>query len=274
MLLFGMNRLVFILLLAITLRPAMAQQGDRCIGLLTKGDQANELGNFDQALLFFDSVLAECPARITRLNGFTGKARALNGLNRCAEALPVAAAALQLAQQKSVNAVFEQAYARFALQDFPQAQADYALLEKRLSLSRSNREKAFILSRLAILNQRQNKLPEATQLQQKAISLDPMNPSMFVLLGDIKAAGQQLEEAFNQYDKAAVLRATPVLIARKKAVAFTSAMQGKYLVKEAKELRLKMGIADKQQFCDLWKALFALGYSNNQEELAFTLICL
>lgn len=274
MLLFGMNRLVFTLLLAMTLGPVMAQQEDRCIGLLTKGDEANELGNYEQALLLFDSLLAECPSKITRLNGLTGKAKALNGLARYSEALPVAGAALRLAQQKSVNAVFEQAYAHFALQQLPEAQSGYAQLEKRLSLSRSNREKAFILSRLAILNQRQNKLAEASQLQQKALALDPANPSMFVLLGDIKAAGQQLEEAFNQYEKAEALRASAVLIARKKATAFTSAMQEKYLVKEAKELRLKMGIADKQQYCELWKALFALGYSNNQEELAFTLICL
>lgn len=269
-----MKQLVITLLLALVFGQAGAQQGDRCISLLTKGDQANELGNFEQALLCFDSVLVECPSRITQLNGLTGKARALNGLNRCSEALPVAASALRLAQQKSVNAVFEQAYARFALQDLPGARADYAMLEKRLSLSHSSREKAFILSRLAILNQRQQKLPEATLLLQKAISLDPANPSMFVLLGDLKIAGQQAEEAFVQYDKAAALRASTVLIAKKKAAGFSTIMQEKYQVKEAKELRLKMGIADKQQYCDLWKALFALGYSNSQEELAFTLICL
>lgn len=60
---------------------------------------------------------------------------------------------------------------------------------------------------------------------------------------------------------------------KKRAATYTAMLQAKYHVHDAKELKIKMGIAEKLEFCTYWKELFNTGYSNKQEELNFSLVC-
>ncbi|MBZ5858851.1 tetratricopeptide repeat protein [Flavihumibacter profundi] len=277
MLHFRMRRWATILIFLAAYMPGFSQETaktDNCLDYLKKGNSANELGSYEDALLYFDSLLATCKTSTSLINGNAGKARAMNGLNRYPEAIAAAQSALEKAQNKSVIALFERADAYFAMNKTTEANADYDQLEKRSLKTTNTKEKAFILSKLSMLNLRQNKTSEAIRLVNKAISLDPANPSLFILQGDIKSKSGQLTEAFTYYDRALSNKAEPLLIHKKKADAFTFAMQQKYQVHDAKELRLKMGINEKQEFCELWKNAFSNGYTNKRDELAFSLICL
>ncbi|ULQ51465.1 tetratricopeptide repeat protein [Flavihumibacter fluvii] len=257
--------------------PCFAQESppsDSCWNFLQKANQANELGHYDAALRLFDTVLQNCKSKVVLIEGNTGKARALNGLLQFPEAISTAETALTLAQKKSFTALFERADAYYATNKIKEATADYTQLENRSLKSTNPKEKAFLLSRIARLNWRQQKKSLAFQQVSKAISLDPGNASYYLLQGDFKSAEGKVAEAMANYDKALTYRANQQLAAQKKAVAFTAAMQQKYQVQDAKELKIKLGISEKQELCDYWKSLFNTGYTYKQEELYFSLICL
>lgn len=246
---------------------------DSCWLQLQKASKANDLGNYDPALRLYDSCLETCKGSMAIIDGNTGKARALNGLQKHNEAIAAAKAALGSAQNKSSAALFERADALFALEQSTAATADYALLDNRSIKSNNPKEKAFIISRLAKLNWRQKKYSQAYQQIAKAISLDPGNASFYLVYGDFYAEEGKQKEAMAKYTNAGDKHADEQVVAKKKAAAYTIAMQMKYKVHDAKELKIKLGISEKQSFCDYWKSLFSTGYSNKQEELYFSLIC-
>ena len=246
---------------------------DSCWLQLQKANKANDLGNYEPALRLYDSCLETCKGSMYIIDGNTGKARALNGLEKYDEAIFVAKTALGSAQNKSSTALFEKADALFATGQTTLAIADYNLLEQKSIKSANPKEKAFIISRLARLNWRQQKYSQAYKQIAKAISLDPGNASYYLVYGDFYSADGKLEDAMKIYNVGGDKHADEQVVAKKKAVAYTAAMQLKYKVHDAKELKIKLGISEKQTLCDYWKSLFNTGYTNKQEELYFSLIC-
>ena len=256
--------------------PVYAQTGEnarRCQELLEKANLANEMGNYPTAGMLFDSCLISCSTGLAGIDINAGKARALNGLHQYPEAISAAETALQLAHNMCPAALTERAFANFSLHKPAEAKTDYNQLESWSSKAKNPKEKAILLAGMARLNWQTEDLPLALRQIDQAISLDPANPAFNILSGDINGAKGRFPEAMANYDIALAKQADPLLVAKKKAIAFTTAKQLKYQTYDAKELRIKLGIEEKKQFCNYWKPLVAAGLANEQEKLYFSFIC-
>lgn len=273
MLFFRMRWVILIAVLILRVQ-GFAQIGENSCRLqLEKANLANEMGNYPTALMRFDSCLIYCSTGIAGIDINTGKARALNGLLQFTEAISAAETALQLARNNCPAALIERAFANFSLHKPDEAKADYNHLEALSSKAKDPKKKAIFLWGMARLNWQIKNLPLAFRQIDQAISLDPANPAFDLLTGDIKAAQGLFPEAMANYNTALSKQADPLLVAKKKAITFTGDMQVKYQIHDAKELRIKLGIEEKKQFCNYWKPLVAAALTNEQEKLYFSFIC-
>lgn len=269
-------RWVILIAVLILKVPVYAQTGEnahRCRAQLEKANLANEMGNYPSALLLFDSCLNSCASGMAEININAGKARTLNGLDQYPEAISAAETALQLAQNNCPAALIERAFANLSLHKPAEAKTDYNQLEAWSSKAKDPKEKAILLLGMARLNCQNEDIPLALRQIDQAISLDPANPAFNILTGDINASKGRLPEAMANYDSALAKKADTLVVAKKKAIAFTTAKQLKYHAHDAKELRIKLGIEEKKQFCNYWKPLVAAGLANEQENLYFSFIC-
>jgi tetratricopeptide (TPR) repeat protein len=244
---------------------------DRCTHALRKALVASELDNATLAIQLIDSCLAICNNKLHVAGLNTAKAQALNQLKLFGDALAAAELAIPSSGPDNFEAHGEKAVALYGLHQNPAADLEYQLLKKKFS---RQMQKAVIFAQLAKIEIANSEPAKAMDYIQKAIALDASKPNYYLLYGDCAAGQNDTTTAMQQYSMALEHHADQKVVLRKKAMAYTRYLQEKYHVHDAKEQKIKMGIAEKQQFCNYWKTLFITGYTNPQEELNFTLICL
>jgi tetratricopeptide (TPR) repeat protein len=244
---------------------------DGCTNSLRKAIVANELDNATLAIQLIDSCLATCNNRLHVVVLNTAKAQAFNQLKLFGDALAAAELAIPSSGPDNFEAHGEKAVALYGLHQKPAADMEYQLLKKKLSHSG---KQAVIFTQLAKIEIANSQSSKALAYIQKALVLDASKPDYYLLYGDCAASQNDTTTAMQQYSMALEHHADEQVVLRKKAMAYTRYLQEKYHVHDAKEQRMKMGIAEKQQYCDYWKTLFITGYTNAQEELNFRLICL
>jgi hypothetical protein len=246
---------------------------DSCNMSLQKAIVACELDNAALAIQLIDSCLTQCDNKLHTIPLNTAKAKAFNQLKLFQHALAAAELAVRSTGSTNFEAHGEKAVSLYALHQKPAAELEYQLLKKKLNHP-SPVQRALIFAQLAKIEIANSQPAKALSYIQKAIALDASKPDYYLLYGDWAAGQNDMATAMQQYTGALEHHANEQVVMRKKAMAYTSYLQEKYHVHDAKEQKIKMGIAEKQQFCDYWKTLFITGYTNAQEELNFRLICL
>jgi hypothetical protein len=246
---------------------------DSCKISLQKAIVAYELNNAASAIQLIDSCLVGCHNKLHIISLNTAKAKAFNQLKLFKDALGAAELAIPSTGSTNFEAHAEKAVALYALHQKPAAALEYQLLKKNLNHP-SPAQRALIFAQLAKIELANSQPVYAISYIQKAIALDASKPQYYLLYGDCAAGQNDTATAMQQYAGALANHANEQVVLRKKAMAYSGYLQNKYQVHDAKEQKIKMGIAEKQQFCDYWKTLFMTGYTNAQEELNFRLICL
>ena len=244
-----------------------------CRAQVAEGDQLNDIKDYAGALTSFDALVPECTTKDGKEAVQVGRARALNGLGRHSDAIAAANEALDAADDKSLFALFERAYAEEKLGMADAATADYnqiiALTEKNQNVA----ERATIYAKVADLSYRAGKPAEAEEYLAEAMALDPGNASFAIQRGDWAALDGNYDAAFVEYDKAVAAGKADAEIYQIRANTRIRQMQAKYGTDNVQELRSKMTTADTELVCMETKQALALGLRDMQMDMFSALVC-
>jgi tetratricopeptide (TPR) repeat protein len=229
-------------------RSGLVTTTNSCYNAITRGNQANESGNYSQALDQFNQVLDQCKAYDAKEKGYAGKAAALNGMQQYSQALDAAVQGLVINKSSIVN-LFEKARAEFGLKRDADAKASFAVIIDLTQKNQNVADRATIYAKMAEIDLKQKMYNDAVNNIQQAIALDANNNSFYMLRGDIKAAQGDFTAAIADYDLVIAKGKDDTEAWKAKAVIYVKSYQEKYNTTDAKQLASKISASDKQILC-------------------------
>jgi len=253
-------------------RSGLVTTSNSCYNAITRGNQANEAGNYSQALDQFNQVLDQCKAYDAKEKGCAGKAAALNGMQQYSQALDAAAQGLVINKSSIVN-LFEKARAEFGLKRNADAKASFAAIIDLTQKNQNVADRATIYAKMAEIDLKQNMYNDAVNNIQQAIALDAGNNNFYMQRGDIKAAQGDFTEAIADYDLAIAKGKDDAEAWKAKVVTYVKSYQEKYNTTDAKQLASKMSVSDKQILCGEITKAKAKGVKDVNMDLLELTVC-
>jgi tetratricopeptide (TPR) repeat protein len=243
-----------------------------CDDAIAAANMMNESGDYSGALAAFDAIVEECDGKSERMDIQTGRAHALNQLGRHDEAI---AAANQVLAEDDLHlfALFERATAYEAKGQMDLAEADYNLVIRTADTNVNVVERATLYAHVGQMYYGSGKTAEAHQYMDKAIELDPANPTYVIIKGDWAVKEGDYAAADQAYSKATGMGVSNAEMYQIRAEGSLNMMQEKYGTTNAQELRAAMTAQETAMVCaDVTKAL-ALGWKNPQMDMFSALVC-
>jgi tetratricopeptide (TPR) repeat protein len=243
-----------------------------CDDAIAAANMMNESGDYSGALAAFDAIVQECDGKSERMDIQTGRAHALNKLGRHDEAI---AAANQVLAEDDLHlfALFERATAYEAKGQMDLAEADYNLVIRTADTNVHVEERATLYAHVGQMYYGSGKTAEAHQYMDKAIELDPANPTYVIIKGDWAVKEGDYAAADQAYSKATGMGVSNAEMYQIRAEGSLNMMQEKYGTTNAQELRAAMTAQETAMVCaDVTKAL-ALGWKNPQMDMFSALVC-
>jgi tetratricopeptide (TPR) repeat protein len=256
--------------------PAGAQlitMNAECREQIASGDALNAGAEYTQALELFDSIAEKCDTKDAAELVQTGRAKALNGLQRYPDATAAANIALEGTDQSSLPALAERAYAAEAQGDLAGARADYQRIIDLTEKNQNTAERAAVYAKVANLEYRAGNAGIANENLSKAMQLDPNNGDFDLQQADYAMVGGDYDGAMASLDKAVALGKADVDTYAMKSDVGLKRMQSKYGTDNAQQLRAKMTPQETAAVCgDLQKAL-GMGLMDMQKDMFAALVC-
>jgi tetratricopeptide (TPR) repeat protein len=243
-----------------------------CDDAIAAANMMNESGDYSGALAAFDAIVGECDGKSERMDIQTGRAHSLNKLGRHDEAI---AAANQVLAEDDLHlfALFERATAYEAKGQMDLAEADYNLVIRTADTNVHVEERATLYAHVGQMYYSSGKTAEAHQYMDKAIELDPANPTYVIIKGDWATKEGDYAAADQAYSKATGMGVSNAEMYQIRAEGSLNMMQDKYGTTNAQELRAAMTPQETAMVCaDVTKAL-ALGWKNPQMDMFSALVC-
>ncbi len=272
----GILSAVCITAIALSAGNAHAQtftMGKECRGKVEAAQQLNDARDYTNALAAFDAVHGACDTKDAREAIQGGRAHALNGLGRHAEAIDAANRALKVSKDQSLVGYFERAIAQEKLGNMDAATEDYNRIIALTEKNKNVKERATIYAKVADMNARAGKKAEAETYYAKALELDPGNPDFDVLRGDWAVLAGDYDTAFRSYDAAMAKGKAGADMYQIRSEARIKQMQDKYGTTNVQQLRGKMTPQETAQVCaELGKAA-ELGLKDMKLDMFSALVC-
>ena len=258
----------------------MSMQGQQLITMSNKcykqvqtGNQQNDQGQYQEALVTFKKVLKDCSAKGAKEEGNIGIAIASNGLKDYENALNSANTAIMVSKQTSVMAYYARSYAYRKMGRTEDAKADIIKITDLTKKNKNVKARATMFAQLAQLDSQLKMSEEADANLKKAIELDPANPAFYIQKGDMMVKNNDYADAFSAYDKVLELGKNDLDIYQIRTEARLKQMQEKYMTSDIKELSNKMTRKEKATLCTDAKKALGLGLRNLQLDLLSGMIC-
>jgi tetratricopeptide (TPR) repeat protein len=243
-----------------------------CDDAIAAANLMNESGDYSGALAAFDAIVSECDSKKEMMAIQSGRAHSLNKLGRHDEA--IAASNMVLAEDDlHLFALFERATAYEAQGKLELAEADYNLVLRTADTNVHVEERATIYAHVGQMYYSSGKTAEAHQYMDKAIELDPANPTYVIIKGDWATREGDYAAADQLYSQATGMGVDNAEMYQIRAEGSLNMMQDKYGTTNAQELRAQMTEQETALVCaDVTKAL-ALGWKNPQMDMFSALVC-
>jgi tetratricopeptide (TPR) repeat protein len=243
-----------------------------CDDAIAAANLLNDSGDYSGALAAFDTIVSECDSKKEMMAIQSGRAHSLNKLGRHDEA--IAAANMVLAEDElHLFALFERATAYEAEGKLDLAEADYNLVLRTADTNVHVEERATIYAHVGQMYYSTGKTTEAHQYMDKAIELDPANPTYVIIKGDWASREGDYAAADQYYSQATGMGVDNAEMYQIRAEGSLNMMQDKYGTTNAQELRAAMTPQETALVCaDVTKAL-ALGWKNPQMDMFSALVC-
>ncbi|MCL7958109.1 MAG: tetratricopeptide repeat protein [marine benthic group bacterium] len=252
--------------------PGSLAVANDCDDAIAAANMMNESGDYSGALAAFDAIVAECDGKDERMAIQTGRAHSLNKLGRHDEAI---AAANQVLAEDDLHlfALFERATAYEAKGQMELAEADYNLVIRTADTNVHVEERATLYAHVGQMYYSSGKTAEAHEYLNKAIELDPANPTYVIIQGDWATKEGDYAAADQAYSKATGMGVSNAEMYQIRAEGSIKMMQDKYGTTNAQEMRAAMTPQETAMVCaDVTKAL-ALGWKNAQMDMFSALVC-
>jgi tetratricopeptide (TPR) repeat protein len=263
---------LFVVGTAVAATPVSPTPANDCDDAIAAANMLNEAGDYAAALAAFDAIVGECDGKDERMEIQTGRAHALNNLGRHDEAI---AAANQVLAEDDLHlfALFERATAYEAKGQMDLAEADYNLVIRTADTNVHVEERATLYAHVGQMYYSAGKTAEAHQYLDKAIELDPANPTYVIIEGDWATQEGDYAAADQAYSKATGMGVSNAEMYQIRAEGSLNMMQDKYGTTNAQELRAAMTSQETAMVCaDVTKAL-AFGWKNPQMDMFSALVC-
>jgi tetratricopeptide (TPR) repeat protein len=244
-----------------------------CRAQVASGDSMNDGGDFQSAVNLFSSIAEDCDTQDGKVAVRVGLARAYNGLGQYNDAITYADKALNASEQTSLDAFFEKALAEESLGNTDAAMADYDTIIALTEKNENVRERATIYAKVADLNYRTGQASEAQSYINRAIKLDPENPSFNIQKGDWAANDGDYERAFAEFDQAVAKGRTDADMYGIRADTRVKMLQEKYGMENVQQLRAEMTAEEKDQVCMESRKALDLGLRDMQMDMFVALVC-
>jgi tetratricopeptide (TPR) repeat protein len=252
--------------------PGSVMLANDCDDAIAAANMMNESGDYSGALAAFDAIVAECDGKDERMDIQTGRAHSLNKLGRHEEAIE---AANQVLAEDDLHlfALFERATAYEAKGQMELAEADYNLVIRTADTNVHVEERATLYAHVGQMYYGAGKTTEAHEYLNKAIELDPANPTYVIIQGDWATKEGDYAAADQAYSKATGMGVSNAEMYQIRAEGSIKMMQDKYGTTNAQEMRAAMTPQETAMVCaDVTKAL-ALGWKNPQMDMFSALVC-
>jgi tetratricopeptide (TPR) repeat protein len=251
---------------------AVETERNECDDAIAAASLLNDAGDYAGALAAFDAIVDECDGKSERIAIQSGRAHALNMLNRYDEALAASNAVLA-DDDEHLFGLFERAYANEHTGNVDAATADYQRIIDLTEKNENVKERATIYAKVADLYYKSGKTAEARTYLEKAMELDPANADFVIMEGDWALKAGDYAGADAAYNQATAMGVSGVEMYQIRAEASLKMVQDKYGTTNAQELRAQMTEPEKALVCgDLNRAL-ALGWQNPQMDMFAALTC-
>jgi len=253
-------------------KSGLVTTSNSCYNLIKSSNDQNRAGDYSSALTNFNEILKKCDAYDAKIPAYAGKAGALNGLHQYQDALAAAQEGLKL-DKTSIYNLFEKASAEAGLGMNAEARTD---LQSVISLTEKNRntaERASIYAKIAALESRQQQYAEAQSSIASAIGLDPNNPDLHILQGDIYTSSGNYSNAIESYNKAIAMQGNQSRAWKAKIEAIVKMSQAKYGTSDANTLASKMTSSEKKNLCDAIQTGTSQGVKDMNIDLLRVAIC-
>lgn len=237
-----------VLLLFTQCKSGLVTMSNGCYDLINQGQALNKEGNYSAALDIFDRVLQKCDAYDAKDKAYSGKAAALNGLQRYSEALDAAGTGLA-ANKSSLENLLEKANAEAGLGDYQDARADVNSMIVLTEKNRNAAQRAALYAKLAEMDTRLQQFDLALQDMQRAMALENGNPRWDMQQGDINVAAGRYSAAISNYDDAIAKGKNDAEAWKARTTTLVRAYQTKYGVTDAGMLIKKISAADRKALC-------------------------
>jgi tetratricopeptide (TPR) repeat protein len=245
---------------------------NQCLAKMKNADRLNNEKKFDSALAVY-KTMSKCDSKDAKEQKAAGAARSYNGLKKYDNAIASANEALKQSKNTSINGYFERAMAYSGKKMHDSSRADFERIIQLTEKNQNIKERATIYAMIGDLYWKSGMKDSAVSNLDKAISLDPANPSFIIQKGDMAVKEGRYDAAFQQYDKAVEMGKADVDMYKIRTEARMKMVQDKYKTENAQELRAKMTATEKQQVCTELKKLLSLGYKNMKADMFDALVC-
>jgi tetratricopeptide (TPR) repeat protein len=261
------------LLVSGSVQAALFTMSKECREQVAAGNDMNQRDDAGSALELFTRLAGECKTSDAVEAIQVGLAHAHNDMAQFDQALAAADVALETTDQKSLNALFEKAYATEALGDPAGATALYDQIILLTEKNENVRERATIHAKVADLKYRNGDTAGAEQYLSQAEALDPDNPSFDIQRGDWATADGDYQAAFSAYDAAVAKGRTDADMFGIRSDAALKMVADKYGTANVQELRQQMTADEKSLVCGESEKALELGLRDMQLDMFVALVC-
>lgn len=253
-------------------KSGLVTTSNGCYNLIQSSQAQNRAGDYNSALANFNEILKKCDAYDAKGAAYAGKAEALNGLHQYSDALAAAQQGLKL-DKTNIECLFEKASAESGLGMNSEARADLQTVVSLTEKNRNTAQRATIYAKMAALDSRQQQNSDALHNIQQAISLDPNNPDLYILRGDIYTSSGDFSSAAESYNLAISKGKNDGPAWKAKIESIIKMYQAKYKTNDANSLAARMNSSEKLNLCDAIKSGLAQGMKNMDIEMTQLAIC-
>ena len=264
--------LVYCFVLLTNCKSGLVTTSNGCYDLIKSSQQQNRNGDYSDALTNFNQIINKCDAYDAKEAGYAGKADALNGLGRYSEALDAANAGLKI-NSTSIESLFEKANAEMGLGMNAEAKTDLQTINSLTEKNRNTAQRATIYAKIAAMDSKQSLYPDALNNINQAITLDPSNPDLLVLQGDIYSSSANYTSALNSYDAAIAGGKTDGSADKGKVETMIKMYQAKYSTSDAATLSSKMSSVERQNLCSAIQSGTSRGMKDMKIDMLQLSVC-
>ncbi len=253
-------------------KSGLVTTSNNCYNLIQSAQAQNRAGDYNSALANFNEILKKCDSYDAKEPAYAGKAEALNGLRQYNDALAAAQQGLKL-DKTNIESLFEKASAESRLGMNSEARADLQAIVSLTEKNRNTAQRATIYAKMAALDSHQQQYSDALRNIQQAISLDPNNPELYILQGDIYTSSNDFPSAAESYNLAISKGKNDGPAWQAKVESIIKMYQAKYRTNDAHLLAARMDSSEKLNLCDAIKSGLTRGMKNMDIEMTQLTIC-